>query len=331
VVEQSLYIDECARKVGVSPNVLGAQLKKIIAVRREEEYRRRQANQAAESIADLENQPTSAPDTTDPLSAQLADNTPAATASVEPLKPISPALRNAEQEIITYVLKYGMLYMCDIYPDPDAETAVPMGVVDFIDSELRNDDIKFRVPEFARIWQLALDVRDNQWHPAIDEKRAELQRVRDEAFAAEQARLSAAGLGSDEILALEKKAEEQVDAEFEKGVDDFSARFINNALCRLSDRTVTDLVARLSSDRVVLSKMHPHVDRRAEVCAKLPLAINTLRNVLVKEQLLAELERLKSVSNDPTAAQQCMDNIMRLKQISMELDKFNGEIVITPD
>ena len=50
VVEQSLYLDECSRKVGIEVNVLSRQLKLFVARQAEENYKRQQANQARASI-----------------------------------------------------------------------------------------------------------------------------------------------------------------------------------------------------------------------------------------------------------------------------------------
>lgn len=75
--------------------------------------------------------------------------------------------------------------------------------------------------------------------------------------------------------------------------------------------------------------MYPKVDERAETCQKLPLAVNTLKSVLLKEELqriAAELAK----PMDSASANALMNRYLELKQHSMEFDKYNGEIVITP-
>ncbi len=315
LVEQALYVDECASHVGVSNTVLAAQVKKFILQRREEEYKRSQYQQAASTIADI------APDIVD--EPQIT--------TITPLVKSTTAIYKAEEELIRFVLRYGMLYMCDVYADDNSDTPVPMSVIDYIECELGNDGVQFSVPQFATIWKMAIDMRNAEWASLSAANVEECERRRQAEREAGQQQLLSLGLGSDEIQKLEEKLEARLETNFTRQVDEFASAFICSRLLRSDDRVLTDLVVTLTTDTVVLSKMYPKVDVRQEVCEKLPIAVNTLKGVLLKEHIKELLDQLSAMPEGQSSeANQLMEEIMRLKQLSMEFDKFNGELVIVP-
>ena len=317
LVEQAIYVDECASKVGVSNSVLAAQVKKLILQRREDEYKKSQHDASVATIADIEEPVETSGDVVSLSSDDRQD--------------VSAAIYNAEEDIIKYVLRNGMLYMCDVYTDSNSEDPLPMSVIDYIESEFRHDDISFSVPKFAKIWEMALELRDNLWQEQQELHNAFLSRQRDAELAAGYKDLREKGLGSDEIQALEQKLIERVDVRYNEQVDRFASSFIHDHMVRSEDRNMTDLVASLTSDSVVLSKMYPKVDVRKDVCEKLPLSVNTLKSVLLKEYINSLCEQLSNTSPDNGVdANSLLEEIYRLKQLSMEFDKANGEIVITP-
>ena len=100
---------------------------------------------------------------------------------------------------------------------------------------------------------------------------------------------------------------------------------------RNEDRTITDLVAQLTANRVVLSKMYPRGDIHEELQTQVPLAVNTLKGALLKQQILELTTRLSTITADcRDEIENILLKIKELKEISMKFDKFNGEIVITP-
>ena len=331
MVEQSLYLDECARKVGVAANTLSAQLKKFVAARAEEAYKKRRAEEARQSIADIVDERG---DNFPPVEAPADMETPStpqrpADPAYEPTKGMSQQLFLAEEELIRYVLRRGMYYMCDVFTDPESDEAVPMTVLDYIECELRNDNVGFSHPLFRRIWELAVEIRDTSWPAEWRAREAQLleQRAASQALGEEDIRQRDADM--DTIHKLEEALKERLDKEYNAAADEFSSGFIRNTLLRSDNRALTDLVARLTADKVVLSRMYPKVDERAETCQKLPLAVNTLKSVLLKEELqriAAELAK----PMDTASAKALMNRYLELKQHSMEFDKYNGEIVITP-
>ena len=68
---------------------------------------------------------------------------------------------------------------------------------------------------------------------------------------------------------------------------------------------------------------------KRHVWAKLPIAVRALKSTLLKRQL-AEITRQLTEQRPPEELNALMHRYMELKRLSMEFDKFNGEIVITP-
>lgn len=319
VVEQSLYLDECSRKVGIEVNVLSRQLKLFVARQAEENYKRQQANQARASIETIvEGSATAA--------VAPSDNHTQAPAGG---KTVDPAVYRAEEELIRYVLRRGLMYMCDVYPDPDATESVPMTVLDYIECELRNDGVELSDPLLKQIWDMAVGIRDHLWPEEWPRQEAVINEQRAAQLAEGLEQIRAAGGDTDSILKLEAKLTERLDTEYNEQVDRFASAFINRMILRSDDRQVTDLVAKLMSDPIVLSRMYPKVDPREDVCAKLPIAVCTLKSTLLKRQL-AEITRQLTEQRPPEELNALMHRYMELKRLSMEFDKFNGEIVITP-
>lgn len=319
VVEQSIYVDELARKVGVDTSVLSAQLKKFVAKRAEDLYNKRREEAAKQTIADIVADNPAVPQAASPRA------TSAPTAATDIPRPVYLA----EEELIRYVLRRGLLYMCDVYPDPDAQDAVPMSVVDYIECELRHDNVSFSVPMFARIWAETLRLRDTEWPGEWKRREEQLAAMRADTLDKGREDIRNRDVDSDTIMKLEEALVKKADDEFNAAVDEFSSAFIRRCLLRSDDRELTDTVARLSADPVVLSRMYPRTDPRAEACRQLPLAVNTLKSVLLKE----ELQRIAAELSQPCSPERTMELMLRfrqLKETSMEFDKFNGEIVITP-
>ncbi len=322
VVEQSLYLDECSRKVGIEVEVLSRQLKLFVAKRAEENYKRRQVDEARASIDSIV--ADAPPSEAGAVQADAAkDRVDVAAVTTD------HAVYRAEEELIRYVLRYGLMYMCDVYPDAEATEPVAMTVLDYIECELRHDNVEISHPVFRQIWDMAIGCRDRLWADEKQKQEEILLRRRSERLAEGQEQIRAAGGDTASILELEKALTERVDKEFNASVDKFAAGFVNKMILRSDDRRITDLVARLTAEPVVLSRMYPKVDVREDVCAKLPIAVCTLKSTLLKQELKQITKELEQ-PHTPEELNVMMTRYMDLKRLSMEFDKFNGEIVITP-
>lgn len=316
VIEQTLYIEECARKVGVDSSALAAQVKVIISRQRETEYKKRQQQEASQSIKDIV--------TRDAAAASVIHPAP-----VQPdAKPVSPGIKFAEEEIIRYAIKYGTFYMCDVFTDDRPDEPVPMNVIDYIDNELSIDNVTFSTPLFARAWAMARELRHTEWPGRHQAKITELENIRSHELEAGRESIRNSAFDMETIRKAEEKLTGEADRHYEAAVDEFDTAFIRDMFVRSDDRELNDLAVRLCANPVVLSKMHPKVNRREEICSKLPMAIYALKGALLKDRISSLTAQLAVASADE--AGDLLRQIMELKEASMEFDRYNGEIVITP-
>lgn len=320
-IEQSLYIDECSAKVGIGSSTLAAKVKVFVQRRLESDYNRRQKEQAARSL--------DVPDMPDPVEPVRPVVKNPAEGKPQPAPKVAAAVsrqvRLAEQELIRYVLRYGAMYLCDVSID---DVLTPLTTIGYIEQELNIDGIGFGVPEFARLWKLALEVYNTEWAARHAEHKALLEQRRADAIERGREEIRLQGLDMKAITSADEKLIADCEADFNERLDDYDASFIRDMLVRSDDRQLTDMVVDMTADPVVLSRMHPKVDRRADLCEKLPVAIYALKGALLKDRINALMEQLKLSSGTDAAA--IMEEIMNLKMTSMEFDRCNGEIVITP-
>lgn len=319
VIEQTIYIEECARKVGVNSSTLAAQVKVIISRQREAEYKKRQQQESAQTIADVVNRTT--PNDTD--TAQAAPAT-----QQQPAAPVSPGILMAEEEIIRYAIKYGTFYMCEVYTDEKPDEPIPMNVIDYIDNELRLDDVSFTNPLFARAWTMARKLRHDEWPAKHQAKVTEHEELRRQELEEGRESIRNKAFDMETIQKAEEKLTHEADEHYATAIDDFDMSFIRDMFVRTDDRTLSDLAVKLCANPVVLSKMHPKVNRREEICNKLPMAIYSLKGAILKDRINRLTARLTQASADE--AESLLKEIMELKEASMEFDRYNGEIVITP-
>lgn len=319
LVEQSIYIDELSKKTGVAPNTLANQLKKFVAANAEKAGKKRQQEEAAQTVADIIDVPEAgggAP------SGQGGGQPP----EERPEVPQSVAM--AEEELMRHVLRQGLMYLCDVVVAPGAEP-VPMSVVDYIECELNVDNISFRTPIFSTIWDMALAIRDAEFPAERGRMEADLDRRRAEAQTAGLEAIRNTARDHAEIVKLEKALDERVMRELNEAYDDFTAGFIRDRLLRSERREIIDEVARLTSDTVVLSRMYPKVDPHSLAEMQIPMAMRTLKSALLKEELNAILLEL-SKEHTPEEIARLLTQFQEKKAQSMRFDKSTGEIVITP-
>ncbi|MDO4319752.1 MAG: DNA primase [Bacteroidales bacterium] len=321
VVERDLYLDRCSTKVGVSFNTLAAQLGRFITRRAEEEAKRRN-QQHDRRQADLQSQAPVVGDVVDVPS----DNVPVTSAGG-----ISEPVRRAEHELITYVLRHGAYYLCDVYTDDDDTRPVPMTVIDYVKLELERDGVTFSHPDMLALWQLACEIRFGSYDRDLADNDKRLQQRRERAIAAGQSEICDEGLDMETIKLREDKLIADADADYLAATDEFSDNYIQQRMLRIDDRRMVELVAGMTSEPVQLSKMYPKVDLREDLLAKLPTAVNSLKGAIIKDDIYRLEQQLRSTPVDDVAAlERVMRELYEKKLISMEFDKNLGEIVITP-
>lgn len=316
IIEQRIYIDECAAKVGLDPNVLAAQLKVIMAHKAENDYNAAQRAAALKTIDDAA--AAQAPQT--PAAEGPVAEKPVALASDVPL-----AVKLAEKELIQYVLRYGAMYLCDVAVGDDL---VPITVIGYIDQELSIDDIQFATPAYSTLWNMSLELFHAEWATRHKAQKEKLEKQRAEEIEAGRDKIRRECTDIKSIQTAEQALMATTEEAMTARLDSYDAAFLREMLVRGDDRHITDAVVDMTSDPVVLSRMHPKVDQRKELCEKVPMAIYALKGALLKARIATLTASLDRATYEQSI--EIMQQIKDLKLTSMEFDRCNGEMVITP-
>ena len=151
----------------------------------------------------------------------------------------------AERELITYVLRHGALYLCDVYTDDEAETPVPMTVIDYVRAELDRDEVTFVHPRVRALWQAACEIRDTRYEADRAASDADLQQRRNTYIQQGQQQICSEGLDMDTIHLREQQLLSEADAAYLAATDEFAGSYIQHRMLRSDDRATVELVARL--------------------------------------------------------------------------------------
>lgn len=322
-ITRSVYIKECSRMLDIEEKVLTLQVAKNIserAIKEADKSRYRQAE--IEAQQDL------------PVMVETVDIR-RSTVSDKP-EEVSRFLYPYEKEVLRYVLKYGMLDFCEAC-DENGNTR-PVKVIEYIDDELRNDEITFSNDNFLRAYNEALKVSRATWQQDYDRHVGMLTAMRADTIAKgeEEIRRTVTDLGS--IAASEKALEMRADSEYRDGVAAFSTLYIEKVLGSSPDDAVRRVTTDLVSEKYVLSKVHTKytkIETEQESLADLvPRAVYEWKDAILECRIRELRRRIKEVSSSPDAdsalIRELMMRNMELTRLKGEFAKYLGERIVMP-
>lgn len=329
-ITRTVYIGECSRSMQIDEKVLTLQVAKFIADRREREATdaQRRRNREAAGLP--------------PENEETAAATPAVPVQPEPDSSAAPISGDArflfpyERELLRYVLKYGMMYLCDV-PVDDEGNVRPMNVLEYVDHELRDDNITLSNPKLALTFEAAKRVSaswDNDY-PAYMAK-AEEQKKAFIAAGIEQIRNNADDVASIEVA--EKRLMEQAGEQMQNALVQYSALYIEKVLASDPDDSVRRITTELVSSKHKLSKIHTKYakisqeeDRLFEL---LPRAVYNLKEALIECEIRSTMQQIgqqyASSERDMESVRSLMERIASLNEMKKELAKYLGERILSP-
>lgn len=157
-IARSVYIEQCAQRLGMKEDVLFAEVARVRRKRIEsgqfEQRRREEAETRARAAAAAVAEPSSEAETGVP------GGTASAVVDDVPLKPV-PLLEPAERELLYYLLKFGEYSLSfaenQVY---GAEAPVlRITVAEYISAQLQDDDLTLQNPLYRRIYDLYFTYR----------------------------------------------------------------------------------------------------------------------------------------------------------------------------
>ena len=327
-ITRSVYVQECSNILFISEDVLrrevGRYFNEYALKSREDRLREASLTTGHMGAEDHDTADSDGPG---------KDAAGEGNAPEDPSHPHAAFLRKYEMNLLRLVARYGNLPLADSVDEDNNVVAV--SVLEYIDSDLEHDGIRFSNADLSHFLDVARRYSREDWDESYRREAERLQAVRAERFAAgiEEIRGKATDVGS--ITAMEGTLNETVDAEYNKGLEDFCADYLARLLCSSPDDAVRNLATELVVERYTLSKVHTkyaHVETEREQLVDLvPRTIHELKDAILNTRIIDARERLKSCApDDYTSIFAAMGEIKELETLRSSLAKLIGDRVIAP-
>ena len=315
-ITRAVYTKECSDKFGIEEKVLVAEVAKAI----------RKAKDAKE-----QRKPEPQEETTGP-----AETAPEATTAPVPQEKQNPAeklLKPFEREVARYIAKYGMCDFCDAY-DITGENR-KMSVIEYISTELGNDNMSFSTPAYQAIFEKATTL--------TAEYENERQK-KEEEFTALRRQLETEGIelirttvdNIDSIQREEKALQERIESQINAEKMLFQSSFLEKKLCSDENDTVRNTAIELVSDKYQLSKVHTkfsNIETEADRLNELiPTAILSWKDAILAFNIRKIQEQIKEAAKagDLQKMQELLAAQNNLKSLQQQFAKLLGDRVIIP-
>ena len=315
-ITRAVYTKECSDKFGIEEKVLVAEVAKAIHKAKDAKEQRK---------------PEPQEETTGP-----AETAPEATTAPVPQEKQNPAeklLKPFEREVARYIAKYGMCDFCDAY-DITGENR-KMSVIEYISTELGNDNMSFSTPAYQAIFEKATTL--------TAEYENERQK-KEEEFTALRRQLETEGIelirttvdNIDSIQREEKALQERIDSQINAEKMLFQSSFLEKKLCSDENDTVRNTAIELVSDKYQLSKVHTkfsNIETEADRLNELiPTAILSWKDAILAFNIRKIQEQIKEAAKagDLQKMQELLAAQNNLKSLQQQFAKLLGDRVIIP-
>lgn len=314
-VMRNIYITECARSLGIDERIVALEVTRQSMAQAEKASVKAQKDAARQSLDDVPAPPKKAEET-------AQETSPAIT--VESTNPELEFIRPFERRLLQYVLRYGMMQLAEEYDD--ADNAVTIYVIDFVESELSGDGIQFADPVVLKTFTEALNLRRTSWEADFAANEARLLEERSRYIADGEAEIRRSDSDLATIQRHEKELAEKADAIYFEHQRQFASAYIEKVLCSHLDDDIRLLSLDLVPEKHVLSKVHTKFskvetdeDRLAEI---IPRTVYELKDALLE----CRLRRIRAeLKNSVSTAGASPDHIMTLMQEMNEVQHLRGE------
>ncbi|MBQ2045672.1 MAG: DNA primase [Muribaculaceae bacterium] len=330
-IVRSEYIKECSRRLRADEQMLTRSVAQKIAERIEKEAQQRQRQVAVQSLGDL------GQTTTDFQSTQQEESEPIVveqqSSAIEDSydNRYSAFFKPFEREVLRYVLKYGMVEMCESC-DESGNTA-PLTVMDYVWSELNEDDIHFTNRNYSIAYNAAFEAISS-YKDDLQREIAKLTEKRSQLMTNGIAEIQRTATNLTDINAKEQALTQQCDEAYFKDLNHFKTMYVVRELISSPDDVVRRVTTELISEKYVLSKVHTKYAKIETEQDKLnelvPRAIYEWKDAILENQMRDIRQKIKEAGNNAEELTALMSRQMELKQLKSEFAKFLGERIVAP-
>lgn len=315
-ITRAVYAKECSSTLGIDEEVILSQIQKDIFGRRQEEWKQEQRDKRKRG----EQQPSTP--------AQVPPNAGEGRHTTSD----SPAahLRPYEYDVIRYVAKYGMCYLCETNYDDGSSR--PTTVIEYVNNELTVDKIQFSDPVFDRIFALSLSNLE-PFYLALKHFQDDIDQERKRLVQEGTSHIMAEIDGTPESI---EDKERQLVAKIEQGLQakivQFRKAYLEKRLCSDPDETVRAVSLDLVSEKHQLSKIHTQfatiTSEYDKLLTLIPEALYNWKNAIVSLESKSIQEKLRTAS--PEEQLRLLERQQQLNVMRRELSKLTGERVVNP-
>ncbi|MDE6717948.1 MAG: DNA primase [Muribaculaceae bacterium] len=223
---------------------------------------------------------------------------------------IKGPLYDLEKRIMEYAVKYGYTLFCKVDTKSDDNSVMSdsdentkwWNVVEFIDYDLKMDNIEFSLPLFEKIFNILLQLKP-QYLKAKERKESQLYQMTGEKRKIGYEEIASKNLSMEEIRKEEKNLEREIKEFEEKEIADFQRNFPLRALSNHEDDQIREMITELGVERHQLSNIYYRDNNSVEteedrLVMLLPRALNELKSKILDLQVKDLFRRFSEASKN---------------------------------
>lgn len=253
-------------------------------------------------------------------------------------------LQPFEQEVIGVVVRNAMMYFCDNVVQSQSENEeepeewTPMNVAEYLRSEMELDCISFTTPEYARLFDIIMEMVDRTDEADFSPYAEEAEKHRREIVEVGMAKLrERTDADMQSLQAEERLLNERAEAERDRIYDTLVANHIAKLLLMDPRPALRSLVTGFVRPHEKISRIHTKGStsvgtERDRIQDVVQHSYNTLKYAIVQCRIadLHEQIREASAKGDIDSVLNYMKERKNLDDIKARLAQITGDMVITP-
>ena len=319
-IVRSVYAKECSKRFEIEERVIMASIKEQIDKNREKEYEERKRRKTGEQ----------SPDETTTSPPNVGDEAPTKGGRTRKRGNDPQVLLDRyEGDLIRYVVKYGMCYICDT--DYDDGQSRPTTVVEFVRNELEADEMSFSNPVYKRVFDEALELVPH-FYEAFEAKNVQVQEEMESLLKQGIKEIQQKGVDSlDTAARLEEELNARVLNRVNEELEAFREQYLHKLLCSDIDDDVRNVALKLVEDLPALSRIHTEqggvvVTEKDRLIPLVTKAIYALKNAIVNKRRHEAQHKLENAGPEELA--KLMEELQYLDGLRAKLAAMIGDPVI---
>ncbi len=320
-IMRTVYIGECSRILEIDEKVLALQVTKFIAEKADRDY-----NEAQREINLKAIEPELSESKETARTSQLT-TPPQADSFIAPY----------ERELLRYVVRYGMVYLCDIEGETPDELA-QLNVLEYVKNSFMSDDLAFTTEKYRITFDYISDYVNKHWHLDNSRFRKSLDEKRNSLLADGIIKIRETAADLTDIHRLENELKENVEKELADMLQEFESSYLVKILVSAPDDIVREVATDLADEKHKLSKIHTKYSvietERDKLKDLVPMAYYNLQEAIIETLIKDLLEHIrrecKAVPRNDSLIIELMRKHAEYNEMKKELARYLGERIVAP-